>query len=82
MTNDRPAAYREGVSAVDSWPAARHEARVPRPSFSAVAAEHLDDVYRYLLYMTKDSTTAEDLTAETFERALRRRRTSTTCSRT
>jgi RNA polymerase sigma-70 factor (ECF subfamily) len=35
-----------------------------------VAEEHLDDVYRYLVYMTKDATTADDLTGETFARAL------------
>jgi len=37
-----------------------------------VAEEHLDDVYRYLLYMTGNPHLAEDLAAETFERALRR----------
>jgi RNA polymerase sigma factor (sigma-70 family) len=42
------------------------------PSFAAAARDHLDAVYRYLLTMTKDSTLAEDLTSETFERALRR----------
>jgi RNA polymerase sigma-70 factor (ECF subfamily) len=41
------------------------------PSFAAVAEEHLDDVYRYLLVLTRDPTLAEDLAAETFERALR-----------
>ena len=42
------------------------------PSFAAVAEELLDDVYGYLLYLTKDWAVAEDLTGETFERALRR----------
>jgi len=37
-----------------------------------VAEEHLDDVYRYLLYVTGNPHLAEDLAAETFERALRR----------
>jgi RNA polymerase sigma-70 factor (ECF subfamily) len=37
-----------------------------------VAEEHLDDVYRYLLYMTGNPHLAEDLTATTFERALNR----------
>ena len=37
-----------------------------------MAEEHLDDVYRYLLYMTRNPHLAEDLAAETFERALRR----------
>jgi RNA polymerase sigma-70 factor, ECF subfamily len=41
-------------------------------SFSTVARDHLDAVYRYLLATTKDAALAEDLTSETFERALRR----------
>jgi RNA polymerase sigma-70 factor (ECF subfamily) len=41
-------------------------------SFSDAARVHLDAVYRYLLTMTKDAGLAEDLTSETFERALRR----------
>jgi RNA polymerase sigma factor (sigma-70 family) len=45
---------------------------VTSPSFSAVAEELLDDVYGYLLYMTKNWAIAEDLTSETFETALRR----------
>jgi RNA polymerase sigma-70 factor (ECF subfamily) len=43
-----------------------------RPSFSAVAEELLDDVYGYLLYLTRSWSLAEDLTGETFETALRR----------
>ena len=49
----------------------------PRPvdttapaSFAAVAEELLDDVYGYLLYLTKNWAVAEDLTSETFEAAL------------
>ena len=57
---------------MESLPAGRHEARSSPPSFVAVAAEHLDDVYRYLLYVTRDENVAEDLTADTFERALRK----------
>jgi RNA polymerase sigma-70 factor (ECF subfamily) len=37
-----------------------------------VAEEHLDDVYRYLIYVTGNPQLAEDLAAETFERALKR----------
>lgn len=36
-----------------------------------VAKRHLDDVYRYVLYLTRDPHAAEDLAAETFERAVR-----------
>ena len=40
-------------------------------SFSQAAERHLDDVYRYLVWFTGDRAAAEDLTGETFERALR-----------
>jgi RNA polymerase sigma-70 factor (ECF subfamily) len=40
-------------------------------SLAAAAERHLDDVYRYVLYLTRDPQAAEDLTAETFERAVR-----------
>jgi RNA polymerase sigma-70 factor, ECF subfamily len=46
-------------------------ANVPK-SFASAAEDHLDDVYRYLLYVTANPSTAEELTSETFERALRR----------
>jgi RNA polymerase sigma-70 factor (ECF subfamily) len=42
------------------------------PTFASVAESCLDDVYGYLLYLTKDSALAEDLTGETFEAALRK----------
>jgi len=54
-----------------TW-ADRTTAGAERESFAAAAEAHLDDVYAYLLYMTKDPTVAEDLTGETFETALRR----------
>ena len=42
------------------------------PRTLADAAEaHLDEVYGYLLYLTRDRETAEDLTGSTFEKALR-----------
>jgi RNA polymerase sigma-70 factor, ECF subfamily len=41
-------------------------------SFASVAEELLDDVYGYLLYLTKNWALAEDLTSETFETALLR----------
>jgi len=41
------------------------------PSFAAAAEAHLDDVYGYLLYLSRNATLAEDLTGETFEKAFR-----------
>jgi RNA polymerase sigma-70 factor (ECF subfamily) len=41
------------------------------PSFASVVERHLDDVHGYLVYLTRDRGIAEDLTAETFEKALR-----------
>src|SRR5213078_4578538 len=40
-------------------------------TFAQAADRHLDDVYGYLAWFTGDRFLAEDLTAETFERALR-----------
>jgi len=42
------------------------------PTFAAVAEELLDDVYGYLLYLTKNWAVAEDLTSETFETAFKK----------
>jgi RNA polymerase sigma-70 factor (ECF subfamily) len=42
------------------------------PTFASVAEAFLDDVFGYLLYVTKDRPLAEDLTGETFETAFRR----------
>src|SRR5438132_1620832 len=39
--------------------------------FAEIAEQHLDDVYAYLVYLTGDRAAAEDLAAETFEKALR-----------
>ncbi len=41
-------------------------------SFAEAAQRHLDDVHAYLVYLTGDRSTAEELTAETFARALER----------
>ena len=40
-------------------------------TFAQAAERHLDDVYGYLAWFTGDRTAAEELAAETFERALR-----------
>jgi RNA polymerase sigma-70 factor, ECF subfamily len=42
-----------------------------RPGFADVVAAELDAVYRYLVYLTGDRSAAEDLAAETFEKAFR-----------
>ena len=54
-----------------SLPASERGLREQR-SLAAAAEAHLDDVYRYVLYLTGDRNVAEDLTSATFERALRR----------
>ena len=41
------------------------------PAFDEVVALELDAVYGYLVYMTGDRSAAEDLAAETFEKAFR-----------
>jgi RNA polymerase sigma factor (sigma-70 family) len=46
--------------------------RAATPSFATIAEELLDDVYGYLLYLTKNWAVAEDLTSETFEAAFRK----------
>src|SRR6201984_1238330 len=61
------------MKAVNALPAAvQPPGRVGAPSFADVVAEHLDAVYRYLVYLTGDRAAAEDLAAETFARAIRR----------
>jgi RNA polymerase sigma-70 factor (ECF subfamily) len=40
-------------------------------TFAEASEQHLDDVYGYLAWFTGDRSAAEELTAETFERALR-----------
>lgn len=42
------------------------------PTFASVAEACLDDVFAYLLYLTKNRALAEDLTGETFETAFRK----------
>ena len=44
---------------------------VGRPSFASVAEAELDSVHRYLVFLTGNRAVAEDLTGETFEKALR-----------
>jgi len=50
-----------------AWPRRFSQSR----SFGEVAQAHLDDVHRYLLLLTGDAVLGEDLTAATFEKALR-----------
>src|SRR5688572_32404974 len=54
-----------------SLPARERGLREQR-SLAAMAEAHLDDVYRYVLYLTGDRNVAEDLTNATFERAVHR----------
>ena len=43
----------------------------PALTFADVAERHLDDVFGYLLYLTRDRTLADDLSGATFEKAFR-----------
>ena len=40
-------------------------------TFADAAEQHLDDVFGYLLYMTRDRSLADDLSGATFEKAFR-----------
>ena len=61
----------DDVSAATTTLPARSVASARALSFADAAERHLDDVYRYLLVLTRDPSLTEDLAAETFERALR-----------
>ena len=50
---------------------ARVDAARSEATFAATAERHLDDVYGYLVYLTRDPALSEDLAAETFEKALK-----------
>jgi RNA polymerase sigma-70 factor (ECF subfamily) len=71
VTIDGPGAVSEGVNAATSSLDVPRLIGGARPAFAEVAAEQLDSVYRYLVYLTGDRSAAEDLTAETFEKAFR-----------
>jgi RNA polymerase sigma factor (sigma-70 family) len=49
----------------------RPDSAAARSAVAALAERHLGDVFRYVLYLTGDRATADDLTAQTFETALR-----------
>jgi RNA polymerase sigma-70 factor (ECF subfamily) len=70
VTIGRRRAVSQDVNAV-STPLDVRPAHAAPPSFDAVAADQLDAVYRYLVFLTGDRSAAEDLTAETFEKAFR-----------
>jgi RNA polymerase sigma-70 factor (ECF subfamily) len=57
---------------VNAMPAALAVSRPGRAQpFADIVADNLDAVYRYLVYLTGDRVAAEDLAAETFEKAFR-----------
>ena len=70
MTIGGPGAVGPGVNAVSTSLDAS-VALSARPGFAEVASEQLDAVYRYLVFLTGDRVAAEDLAAETFEKAFR-----------
>src|SRR5487761_1548792 len=70
VTIGRRRAVQEGVNAA-STSLDGPTAFGARTSFAEVVAEQLDAVYGYLVYLTGDRVAAEDLAAETFEKAFR-----------
>jgi RNA polymerase sigma factor (sigma-70 family) len=70
VTIGRRRAVPQDVNAV-STPLDARPVQTARPTFDDVAADHLDAVYRYLVFLTGDRSAAEDLAAETFEKAFR-----------
>jgi RNA polymerase sigma-70 factor, ECF subfamily len=70
VTIGRRRAVQEGVNAASTSLDAP-TAFGARASFAEVVAEQLDAVYGYLVYLTGDRSAAEDLAAETFEKAFR-----------
>jgi RNA polymerase sigma-70 factor (ECF subfamily) len=68
VTIGRRRAVQEGVNAasLEAQPVLG-----ARTGFDDVVAEQLDAVYGYLVYLTGDRSAAEDLAAETFEKAFR-----------
>src|SRR5918999_5195643 len=66
----RPRRRMDRVQAQATMPT-RRRAAPERISFADAAEAHLDDVLAYLTYMTRDRVLAEELAADTFERALR-----------
>ncbi len=68
-TGDPEAALRAGDDglSVPVQPAARSAT----DAIGAIYADHYRDVYRYLLGLTRSTEDAEEITADTFERALR-----------
>ena len=69
VTIRRPGAVSEDVNALQA--SVEVPATLGVPAFADVVAEHLDAVYRYLVYLTGARAAAEDLAAETFEKAFR-----------
>jgi RNA polymerase sigma-70 factor (ECF subfamily) len=70
VTIGRRRAVQEGVNAASGTLDPPRALGARRP-FDAVVAEQLDAVYGYLVYLTGDRSAAEDLAAETFEKAFR-----------
>jgi RNA polymerase sigma-70 factor (ECF subfamily) len=70
VTIEGPGAVSDDVNAASPSLGASGMATA-RPAFAEVVAKELDAVYRYLVYLTGDRSAAEDLAAETFEKAFR-----------
>jgi RNA polymerase sigma-70 factor (ECF subfamily) len=68
LERDRP---RDDGEAVDAWALVQAAQRGDSDAFAALYTRHVESVYRYLRIQVRDPALAEDLTSETFLRALR-----------
>jgi RNA polymerase sigma-70 factor, ECF subfamily len=68
-------AWRRSTDVIESLPAPGTAAQSNWERFEALYRSSRDDLYAYVATLLRDSAAAEDITAQAFERAYRRRRT-------
>lgn len=69
---DRPLDASDGADRPDSWPLVIAAQAGDSAAFGELYDRYVDTIYRYVLFRVADPTLAEDVTSETFLRALRR----------
>jgi RNA polymerase sigma-70 factor (ECF subfamily) len=71
-TAERPAAVPEAREPGDAWALVHSAQQGDTSAFGSLYDRYVDVVYRYVLFRVGDRELAEDVTSETFLRALRR----------